>query len=592
MLLPSFFSKFFILLIFFLILTGAQHKNNCIFYNYMMKGPKKITTIQENTQLFSQDIIHYMMKFLDLKTIINVSETCHFYKTCYRNALLCKSFSKDQLCSSLMCRFLPEHFDVCTNMLRLCAQKYDKKKDVQAKELFMHLWRHHAAERFDGVADVLKIQDPSIDECLSLYAGNYQQEFLPLIQDNDNCRSSAADSIKMNLKKTIMEANSLKLKIFLYQKNIIAVKTMLLGSPLLDYGYNGWLKDDYNGDFRKRTLGKCIFDLNDTAIIVQLIKNDGKQNKPFRGIWWELIFTSINYNHDELLKKLICMQYDIAFRYRFSLWNTAMREGYGCAETIGKLLFNDSIEVVDENYGSLVDIAIVHKHAGAVRYLLTQGIKVNTVDKYGRSLLYKAFGSIDITKLLLAKDADANKADQKGKTPLMALPQRYEWNKTREEVFYLLLKYGANVNIIDNEGKTVLHYFANLKEPHNICNYEDAIKMIPVLLEYGADRDLKDKHNKTPLDYAVENNSIDIINLLAPPKQKEEEKVVYVPVTLKSNEQHDNKKKNENKKSPALYKKIILYSFGLTTSAVFGLLLFRLLGHFRYPNSSCTFNFI
>lgn len=549
-----------------------------------MKVQKKLVAVGENTyHIFPGDVIRYIMKSSDLKTIVNLGKTCHFYNTFYRDMLMCKSF--DQPCSSLMCALCPLDFDLGTTFLSLYAKEYekDKEKNIQAKKLFVHLWQHNEAERLKGVADVLDIEYPSIDECISLYAGNYQSKFLCLIQCTDNVQGIRPGAIKTKLEQEVKQANSLKLKTFLYT-NLVAAKTMVLGSPLLDYNYAGC----FSYELKKKSLLECVFKTDNITIMRQLIKNDKKQNKPFFGIWWNLMCLSMRNNHDELLEKLICIHHDSALERRFFLWNEAMHCCYQKIETIVKLLFNDSIEVIGEHHGSLIDIAIAHKHKKAVDYLLAQGINVNTVDKYGRSLLYNAFDSIDITRLLLTKGADVNKAGDDGTTPLIALPQRYEWNKTREEVLRLLLQYGANVNMVDNEGKTVLHWFANLIEPHNCCNYKDAIKMIPLLLEYGADRNIKDKDDKTPLDYATANDSIEIIGLLTPPKitllippkQAADKKIVPVSTEpLIQQFQKDKKENKQYKKSPHDCEKIIFYSFCLTTSIIIGLLLRSLYDH-------------
>jgi len=63
------------------------------------------------------------------------------------------------------------------------------------------------------------------------------------------------------------------------------------------------------------------------------------------------------------------------------------------------------------------------------------------------------------------------------------------------------LKHGADVNIVDNDNQTALHFAASR-------GHSDVMKE---LLDCKADINVRDKHEKTPLHYAVELDNIDAV---------------------------------------------------------------------------------
>lgn len=65
-------------------------------------------------------------------------------------------------------------------------------------------------------------------------------------------------------------------------------------------------------------------------------------------------------------------------------------------------------------------------------------------------------------------------------------------NNGDTETGKLLIRYGANVNTQDYEGKTPLHY---------AIDTQINIEFVELLLNNGANPTIKDKHNKTPDTY-------------------------------------------------------------------------------------------
>ena len=88
----------------------------------------------------------------------------------------------------------------------------------------------------------------------------------------------------------------------------------------------------------------------------------------------------------------------------------------------------------------------------AINQLLKQGAKINEQNQQGETaLLYAAQqGKEKALKALLRADADPNIADNHGKTPLMF----YTLNLA---MVHLLVKNGATINIMDDDGDSVIY---------------------------------------------------------------------------------------------------------------------------------------
>ena len=94
-----------------------------------------------------------------------------------------------------------------------------------------------------------------------------------------------------------------------------------------------------------------------------------------------------------------------------------------------------------------------------VKYLVSQGVNVNTFDKNGRTPLSIAseFGYIDIVAFLLDNHANINITNEAGRNPLMTASLRVLSPTTNHvAVIRLLLSKGANVNWKDKDGYTAL----------------------------------------------------------------------------------------------------------------------------------------
>ncbi|OWZ00037.1 hypothetical protein PHMEG_00028858, partial [Phytophthora megakarya] len=165
------------------------------------------------------------------------------------------------------------------------------------------------------------------------------------------------------------------------------------------------------------------------------------------------------------------------------------------------------------------------------RFCSWKGFHLKTI---GASALLTAAweGQLDILEFLLESGQDPNTGDDNGLTSMMMIIMRLNIttmrcvfrggvavrrnlavdcrDELRESVqlvistIKLLLKFGANFDTQDENGKTALHCSTS----------DDAYEVAKYLVDSHATIDAKDKDGKTPLHYCVEEGGLLVTNLL------------------------------------------------------------------------------
>ncbi|CAE7351774.1 Ank1 [Symbiodinium natans] len=180
--------------------------------------------------------------------------------------------------------------------------------------------------------------------------------------------------------------------------------------------------------------------------------------------------------------------------------------------------------------------ACEHGHTGVVRLLLEADADKDKSDRHGRTPLWLASqdGHSEIVRLLLESGAKKDHKDHYKRTPLWVASLR-----AHLEVVKLLLDSGADTNIGDTYGRTPLWEAAQsghtevvrlLLQAHAVTDdWGDIYHRTPLceaaqnghativrlLLEAGAEKDQGDFFGSTPLSLATDHSHPDVVCLLS-----------------------------------------------------------------------------
>ena len=192
--------------------------------------------------------------------------------------------------------------------------------------------------------------------------------------------------------------------------------------------------------------------------------------------------------------------------------------------------FDYNLDGLEEKISPL-HAAAEYGHTEIVKILLEHGANVNAVlleEVIHNTPLHKAaqYGHLEIMKLLLENGADIN-ANIEGYTPLFFAAM----HGTSMEVIEYLLKCGANPNLTDDSGNTLLHQICELhsfKRKNLKANEEDnfetpKLDFIPILIAFGADLKARNNKNRSVLDIAINNNNLRLTKILFPYFRKKSE---------------------------------------------------------------------
>lgn len=181
----------------------------------------------------------------------------------------------------------------------------------------------------------------------------------------------------------------------------------------------------------------------------------------------------------------------------------------GSLEEVDDIIIKDFKEQVEMFIKSGSDLNIVSSTGDTPFILLIETGIIELIRlgiKFGAQLNDPAHPALcytdklDIIKLLIAEGADVNGVNTYGQTALMV-------HINSEDILFIVTEFhlrGANLNIQDNNGNTLLIYAAK-------DGKED---LIQPLLKFGADKNIKNKVGWTALAFAVKKKDKDIIQLL------------------------------------------------------------------------------
>jgi ankyrin repeat protein len=142
--------------------------------------------------------------------------------------------------------------------------------------------------------------------------------------------------------------------------------------------------------------------------------------------------------------------------------------------------------------------------------LFSHGAILETRGYHQRTPLHQAAmrNRNDIVEWLCAKGVNVNMVDSDGETPLtIAITQTGDNEKAKKtslETISILLRYGADPNYRDKDGKTLLH----------TAVFRERGDLVDVLLRHAADINVKNKFGETALHLAISYKNKDMVELL------------------------------------------------------------------------------
>ena len=172
--------------------------------------------------------------------------------------------------------------------------------------------------------------------------------------------------------------------------------------------------------------------------------------------------------------------------------------------TLRTLIKGEGVDAKDAQGQTPLMQAAAFGSAEAVRTLIAAGADVRAAGSAGFTALHLAADDLAKTRMLLDAGVDVNAASQLGRTPLIAAAA----SSQSAEVVRLLLARGANMNAADNSGVTALNAAANA----------DNREAAELLLERGADPNAQARlpQAATPLmGAAINGNAALVASLLA-----------------------------------------------------------------------------
>ena len=167
---------------------------------------------------------------------------------------------------------------------------------------------------------------------------------------------------------------------------------------------------------------------------------------------------------------------------------------------------NDINSKIDDFEGTYLHEAISEGDIESISFLLSKGADVNMLNNSTQSPLIIAIEAdevnIDLIKLLIDTGANINFKDSQGDSPLILAGEQQDLELMR----VLLNTPNINVNIVDRRGRTALHE----------AIISSNIEMCRLLIEYGADVNIQDNNGDTPLLKAFKVNefNLEIVRLL------------------------------------------------------------------------------
>ncbi|HPB81686.1 MAG TPA: ankyrin repeat domain-containing protein [Spirochaetota bacterium] len=189
-----------------------------------------------------------------------------------------------------------------------------------------------------------------------------------------------------------------------------------------------------------------------------------------------------------------------------------------------KILLDNNADVNAADNGGVTPLMLASGkgHTGSAAMLCGKGADASKKDEKGETAVLKAVsvpreGGLGAVTILANSGADLNAVNNSGEAPLhRAIKQQHY------RILELLLKKGANANVQNSKGETVLMELARTDPPSGtgsarntgIRNNREAVRVMTILLKNGVDPNIMNKYGHSALNLARVNKNFDIINTL------------------------------------------------------------------------------
>ena len=262
--------------------------------------------------------------------------------------------------------------------------------------------------------------------------------------------------------------------------------------------------------------------------IVSLLLNEGCPVDVMNSNGVSLIHVAAQKGHIDLIEILVGYGLDVNIGDNDGLTPLHLAAVDGQIEAVRTLLRlggRKSMKKVAIQGGTPLHQAVARGHRNIVSLLFDEGCPINVVDDKGTSLIHSAASEdrIDMIEMLTGKGLDVNICDNEGLTPLHAAagnghleavgtllrlggkksmtkvagiagtPLHQAVANGHKNMFSLLLNEGCPINVVDGEGRSLVHFAAK-------CGQIDIIEMLAKL---GLDVNIDNNCGWTPLHSAA-----------------------------------------------------------------------------------------